>query len=52
MSSAAGIDVVIVSYRCEGLLRDCLASLVANPPAGELNIHVVDNRYLRIKRLL
>jgi GT2 family glycosyltransferase len=43
VSSAAGIDVVIVSYRCEDLLRDCLASLVANPPAGGLNIHVVDN---------
>src|SRR3954451_18339630 len=43
MSSAPGIDVVIVSYRCEEMLRDCLASLFANPPDGELTVHVVDN---------
>ncbi len=37
------LDVVIVSYRCEGLLRDCLASLREHPPARPLNVHVVDN---------
>jgi GT2 family glycosyltransferase len=43
LAAAPGIDVVIVSYRCEGMLRDCLSSLYANPPAGELRVHVVDN---------
>jgi GT2 family glycosyltransferase len=37
------LDVSIVSYRCESLLRDCLISLRENPPASELNVHVVDN---------
>jgi N-acetylglucosaminyl-diphospho-decaprenol L-rhamnosyltransferase len=40
---APALDVVIVSFRCEALLRACLTSLLANPPAGELNVHVVDN---------
>jgi N-acetylglucosaminyl-diphospho-decaprenol L-rhamnosyltransferase len=35
--------VVIVSYRCEALLRECLASLRAHPPACPVRIHVVDN---------
>jgi N-acetylglucosaminyl-diphospho-decaprenol L-rhamnosyltransferase len=43
VSDEPGIDVVIVSYRCEGLLRDCLTSLRENPPAGEMSVHVVDN---------
>jgi N-acetylglucosaminyl-diphospho-decaprenol L-rhamnosyltransferase len=43
MSAPPGIDVVIVSYRCEELLRDCLRSLFANPPAGQLSVSVVDN---------
>jgi GT2 family glycosyltransferase len=43
MAAAPGIDVVIVSYRCEDLLRECLTSLLANPPDGELTVHVVDN---------
>ncbi|MDX6581346.1 MAG: hypothetical protein QOI10_530 [Solirubrobacterales bacterium] len=43
MSGDPGIDVVIVSYRCEDLLRECLASLYANPPSGELTVRVVDN---------
>ena len=43
MSRAPGIDVVIVSYRCEALLRDCLRSLLDNPPPGPLTVHVVDN---------
>ncbi len=40
---AAAIDVVIVSYRCEALLRDCLASLRAYPGSVPLRVHVVDN---------
>jgi N-acetylglucosaminyl-diphospho-decaprenol L-rhamnosyltransferase len=35
--------VVIVSYRCEALLRDCLASLGTYPPAFPVSIQVVDN---------
>ena len=38
-----GLDVVIVSFRCEALLRECLTSLFANPPSGELRVQVVDN---------
>ena len=41
--SAPDLDVVIVSYRCEALLRECLASLFANGPAGRLRVEVVDN---------
>jgi GT2 family glycosyltransferase len=37
------LDIVIVSYRCEGLLRDCLDSLRAFPPGGGALIWVVDN---------
>jgi N-acetylglucosaminyl-diphospho-decaprenol L-rhamnosyltransferase len=37
------LDVVIVSYRCERLLRDCLASLREHPPRREMSVHVVDN---------
>ena len=37
------IDVVIVSYRCEALLRNCLASLAEHPPAVDMSVHVVDN---------
>ena len=43
MASPPGIDVVIVSYRCEAMLRDCLGSLFANPPDGPLTVRVVDN---------
>jgi N-acetylglucosaminyl-diphospho-decaprenol L-rhamnosyltransferase len=39
----AGLDVSIVSYRCEGLLRDCLASLREYPPSRPMSVHVVDN---------
>ena len=38
-----GLDVVIVSYRCEGLLRDCLTSLRERPPKRAMSVHVVDN---------
>jgi GT2 family glycosyltransferase len=37
------LDIVIVSYRCRTLLRDCLKSLSAFPPAGGARIWVVDN---------
>ena len=43
MTAAPQLDVVIVAYRCEVLLRDCLASLRAFAPGGGLTIHVVDN---------
>jgi GT2 family glycosyltransferase len=43
VASPAGIDVVIVSFRCEALLRDCLASLRDHPPARPLTVEVVDN---------
>ena len=38
-----GIDVVIVSFRCEALLRDCLDSLFTHPPRGPITVRVVDN---------
>jgi N-acetylglucosaminyl-diphospho-decaprenol L-rhamnosyltransferase len=37
------LDIVIVSYRCKGLLRDCLGSLRAFPPADGARTWVVDN---------
>jgi GT2 family glycosyltransferase len=43
MGPEGGLDVSIVSYRCEGLLRNCLQSLRDNPPAGTMSVHVVDN---------
>jgi N-acetylglucosaminyl-diphospho-decaprenol L-rhamnosyltransferase len=43
VSSSPKIDVVIVAYRSQGLLRDCLEALFANPPQGGLNVQVVDN---------
>lgn len=39
----AALDVVIVSYRCEGLLRDCLSSLRDNPASVPTRVIVVDN---------
>jgi N-acetylglucosaminyl-diphospho-decaprenol L-rhamnosyltransferase len=42
-AGAAGLDVVIVSFRCEALLHDCLASLHEHPPGRPMAIHVVDN---------
>ena len=38
-----GVSIVIVSYRCEAMLRDCLASIRAFPPRRPLEVHVVDN---------
>ncbi|HEX6115850.1 MAG TPA: glycosyltransferase family 2 protein [Solirubrobacterales bacterium] len=44
MSAApAALDVAIVSYRCEDLLRNCLRSLEEHPPAREMTVSVVDN---------
>ena len=41
---SAGLDVVIVSYRCRELLRDCLASLLREGrPSREMTVTVVDN---------
>ena len=40
---APDLDVVIVSYRCETLLRECLASLFEHAPAGRMRVEVVDN---------
>jgi N-acetylglucosaminyl-diphospho-decaprenol L-rhamnosyltransferase len=37
------LDVVIVSYRSRELLRDCLGSLRAHPPAALGQVTVVDN---------
>jgi len=39
----AALDVVIVAWRCEDLLRRCLASLRDHPAAAPTRIHVVDN---------
>ena len=43
MAPTSSLDVVIVSYRCRELLRDCLASLEENAPARALTVTVVDN---------
>lgn len=42
--SPPALEVVIVSYRCERLLRDCLHSLREHGPAERsMLVHVVDN---------
>jgi GT2 family glycosyltransferase len=43
VSSRTLLDVVIVSFRCEELLRDCLLSLRDHPPDRPMAVHVVDN---------
>jgi N-acetylglucosaminyl-diphospho-decaprenol L-rhamnosyltransferase len=40
--NSAQMDVVVVSYRCEPMLRDCLDSLRRHSN-GQINVHVVDN---------
>jgi len=40
---APALDVVVVAYRAQELLRDCLASLRAFPPARGARTWVVDN---------
>jgi GT2 family glycosyltransferase len=37
------LEVVIVSYRCEEMLRQCLQALREYPPADGLRVTVVDN---------
>src|SRR4051794_12332304 len=37
------LEAVIISYRCEELLRDCLGSLRDHPPSAGVNVRVVDN---------
>jgi GT2 family glycosyltransferase len=41
-NNSAMMDVVVVSYRCEPMLRDCLESLRQHSN-GQINVHVVDN---------
>jgi len=41
--TAPGLDVVIVSWRCEDLLRRCLTSLRDHPASLPMRIQVVDN---------
>jgi GT2 family glycosyltransferase len=41
--NSAKMDVVVVSYRCEPMLRDCLESLRSHSSDGEITVHVVDN---------
>jgi N-acetylglucosaminyl-diphospho-decaprenol L-rhamnosyltransferase len=43
VNDESALDVAIVSYRCEALLRDCLQSLRDNPPNRDMSVHVVDN---------
>jgi N-acetylglucosaminyl-diphospho-decaprenol L-rhamnosyltransferase len=43
VNDESALDVSIVSYRCEALLRDCLQSLLDNPPSRDMSVHVVDN---------
>jgi GT2 family glycosyltransferase len=37
------LDAVIISYRCEELLRDCLRSLRDHPASAGMSVRVVDN---------
>lgn len=37
------LSIVIVNWNTETLLRDCLASIAANPPEGACEVIVVDN---------
>jgi GT2 family glycosyltransferase len=43
MTGDAVLDVVIVAYRSRELLRECLGSLRAHPPAFPMTVVVVDN---------
>jgi N-acetylglucosaminyl-diphospho-decaprenol L-rhamnosyltransferase len=40
---SVSLDVVIVSYRCEALLRQCLRALEEHPAGVPTSVHVVDN---------
>ena len=41
--NSAKVDVIVVSFRCEPMLRDCLESLRRHSSDGEITVHVVDN---------
>jgi GT2 family glycosyltransferase len=43
LATVLGLDVVIVSYRCRELLRDCLTSLREHGPSRPIVVHLVDN---------
>ena len=43
MSEHPLLEAVIISYRCEELLRDCLGSLRDHPASGGMTVRVVDN---------
>ena len=43
LSAAADLEVVIVSWRCESLLRSCLVSLHDHPAEAATRVRVVDN---------
>ena len=43
VAAPARLDVVIISYRCEELLRNCLSSLRDHPASGGMTVRVVDN---------
>jgi GT2 family glycosyltransferase len=43
MPAGLDLEVVIVSHGAEALLRDCLRSLQAHPPEGEMRVTVVDS---------
>ncbi len=43
LNAAPVLDVVIVSYRCREMLRDCLTSLEEHASNASMRIHVVDN---------
>ncbi len=42
--SAVLLSICIVNYQAREYLRNCLHSILANPPEGEFEIIVVDNR--------
>ena len=39
----SGLDIVIVSYRCRELVRDCLSSLRDHRPRQPMQIYLIDN---------
>ena len=43
MSEHPLLEAVIISYRCEELLRDCLGSLRDHPASAGMTVRVVDN---------
>jgi N-acetylglucosaminyl-diphospho-decaprenol L-rhamnosyltransferase len=43
VADSSSLDVVVVSYRCRGLLRECLSALREHAPARPFRVTVVDN---------